>query len=367
MSPVFRRRLLGFHLWAGLSAGLVLSIMAVAGAVMIFRPQLDPVVNRDLFAVEPGTQRVPLDTLAENAIAAYPGRTVNFVRFWSEPRLPAMIRCTNSDQIYLDPWTGRALGLQNRYRGFFGRAEDIHRFLGLGQTVGKQITGAAALLLLFIVVSGLLMWTRPVRRAPRAPSRGQGPARAQLLNAHKILGIAAGVVIFASAVTGLPHAYDWYEHALYRLSGSPLPEPPKPPAAPANAPRLPVEQLWQRVAEKVPQYHSANVYFPRGPSQVAEVWIVAANPPHPHARGTAFVDAVTGQLLEFTSYENSSLGHRIYYVMLSLHLGQWAGWPGQVILLLAVLCVPLLTVTGAWAYFKRRRARHAEPQADPLP
>ena len=352
ITPAFRRLPVQLHLFAGLTAGLVLSIMAIAGATMIFRPQLDPVVNRDLFAVAPRTTRVALDTLAANAIAAYPGRTPTFVRFWSDPRQPAMIRCTNSDQIYLDPWSGRVLGLQNRYRGFFGRAEDIHRFLGLGQSVGKQITGVAALLALFIITSGLVLWTRPVWRAMKA-------GRTWLLAWHKSLGLAAGLIVLLSAITGLPHAYAWYEHALYHLSGSPVPEPPAAPKPPAGAARLPVEDLWRRAQAQVPQYHSANVYFPRGQNNVSEIWIVGTGEPHVHARSYAFVDATTGQLLSFTPYATSSLGHRIYYTMLALHLGQWIGLPGQIALLLAVLCVPLLTLTGAWAYFKRRAASPA--------
>jgi uncharacterized iron-regulated membrane protein len=363
MNANLRRRLIQVHLALGLVAGLVLSIMAVAGALMIFRPQLDPVVNRDLFAVEPATHRVPLDVLAANALKQYPGRTVNFIRFWSDPRLPALIRCTNSDQIYVDPWTGRVLGLQNRYRGFFGRAEDIHRFLGLGDVVGKQITGAAALMLLVIVISGLSIWTAPAWRKLRTAAKVS--PRARWLSLHKTLGIAAGVIVFISAVTGLPHAYDWYEHGLYRLSDSPLPEPPPIPSAAANAPKLTVETLWRRAQQEVPRYHSANVYFPRGANNFSEIWIVAENPPHPHARGYAYVHATTGELVRYTSYEDSSLGHRIYYVMLSLHLGQYAGVPGQVLLLAAVLCVPVLTYTGARSYFKRRRGTVVAENAAP--
>jgi len=368
MPLVFRKRLLQFHLAAGLTAGLVLTIMAAAGVLMVFRPQLELRAYPELFSVAPGTKRLSLDTLAANAAAVHPGRKMNQIRFWSAPTRSAMIRCANGDQIYLDPWTGRVLGMQNRYRGLFGRAEDIHRFLGLGSGVGTHVTAVAALLFIFIILSGLVLWLPSAWRAVRsALMLNFGlTGRARLLNWHRTLGAYAAVFVLLSALTGLPHAYDWYERGVYRIAGSPLPEAPVASPAEAGAPLRPIETIWRRAHSELPDYEWANVSFPKAGDNATEIWIVSADAPHPHARSQYYVDATTGTLLRATPYAESSAGHKLFYWMLAWHLGQAGGPVTQVLVFLATLCVSVLAVTGAWAYFRRTR-REPKLQALDLP
>lgn len=361
MKPRVRTLLLKGHLFAGLVTGWVLVIITLAGAAMVFRPQLDPLVNPELFAVQgAGTQRASLDTLAQNARAQFPEHKFNWVRFWADPARPAMIRATNSDQIYLDPWSAQVLGQQNRYRGFFGRAEEIHRFLSLGTTVGKHVVGAVVLIFVAIIVTGFLLWLPPAARLVKSALtlNFSLKGRARWLNWHRTLGAYVGLVVLLSALTGLPHAYDWYEHGLYRLTGSPIPEIPDA-AAPAGTSPLPIEELWRRTRALMPEFESAQVNFPRG-GKAVEIWVVEKGAPHPHARSYLHLDGHTGAVIDFEPYRESSLGHRLYYWMLSLHLGQAFGWPGQVLLFLAVLGVPVLVVTGTWSYLARRRSAPAQ-------
>lgn len=357
MKPAFRTSLLQLHLLAGLTAGLVLTIMALAGAWMVFRPQLEPLAYPELMTVAPGRERVSLDTLAANAAAAYPGRTFNQVRFWAEPTRSVMIRCSNSDQIYLDPWTGRVLGLQNRYGGLFGKAEDIHRFLGLGSNVGTHVTAVAAFQFIFIILSGFVLWMPPAWRAVRTALtlKYNLSGRARLLNWHRTLGAYTAVFVLLSALTGLPHAYSWYEHGVYRVVGSRLPAVPAASAVAPDSPRVPVEQIWHRAQAELPDYHSANLYFPKNGDNSTLIWIVSADAPHAHARSEYYVDAGTGALLQATPYAASSAGHKLFYWMLAWHLGQAGGVVSQVLLFLATLGVPVLVITGTWSYLRRRR------------
>jgi len=346
------------HLWVGLVAGLIVFVMALAGVWMVFRPQLESRVYPELFTVTPGTTRAPLDLLAANAAAAYPGRTFSQIRFWSDPTRAAMIRCSNSDQIYLDPWTGRVLGMQNRYRGLFGRAEDIHRFLGLGSDVGTHVTAVGAFAMIFLVFSGLLLWVPPVWRGLKAALaiNPKLAGRAQLINWHKTVGVIVGVFLLLSALSGLPHAYHWYEAGVYRIVGSEMPDAPAASPVTETQQRLPLEAVWQTARAALPDYHSANVYFPKAKSNAVEIWIVGAAAPHPHARSLYHVDAVTGEMLRAVPWAEASAGHKLFYWGLAWHLGQAWGLPGQVVALVATLGVPFLAVTGVWAWLRRRRA-----------
>src|ERR1700737_2223660 len=80
-----RERVLQIHRWTGITIGLLVVLVATTGAAMVFRPQLDPVINRSLLKVEPCSARLPLDTLVANARAANPGGgALTFMRIYGE-------------------------------------------------------------------------------------------------------------------------------------------------------------------------------------------------------------------------------------------------------------------------------------------
>src|ERR1700730_345325 len=115
MNLTFRKIVLQCHRWAGLSVGLVMVLIGVTGAAIVFRPQLEPVLNQTLLTVPACTGRVALDTLAANASAARPGATLDYVRLLAgddgAARIPAaQVRFTDQTFAYLNPCTGAVLG-----------------------------------------------------------------------------------------------------------------------------------------------------------------------------------------------------------------------------------------------------------------
>lgn len=361
MTPAVRRYFLSLHAWAGLSAGLVLVLMALTGASMMFRPQLDPVINGKLLRVAPAAGRVTLDTIAERARAVHPAGVPDFVRYYGAPDSPALLRYTNKDTLFFDPHTGRLLGEQNRYRGFFGTLENLHRFRWLSW--GSLLTGSAALVFVFIILSGLILWMPPAWTALRGALtlKPRLTGRSRLLNLHRTFGVYAALVVLLSALTGLPQAFAWYRQGIYHITGSPLPEAPAAPATSA-APVLPMETFARRAAELVPGATETLVHFPAG--GLVEIYLIAADAPHPNARTLLWLDAATGAVRRFTPYAESSLGHKLYFWTISLHLGQVGGIFGQLLMFSGALCVPLLAVTGMLSYRRRQAGRHAPAGAD---
>src|SRR3954470_10408678 len=79
------------HLWSALTVGAVLLVVALTGSILVFRPELDPVFNRDLFAVEPGGAPRALDELVAAAQQAHPGGKVDYVRLERAPGATAQV------------------------------------------------------------------------------------------------------------------------------------------------------------------------------------------------------------------------------------------------------------------------------------
>lgn len=363
MSPATRKIFLNAHAWAGLAVGLVLAWMALTGASMMFRPQLDPLINGELLRVVPQSGRVSLDKIAARARELHPAGVPDFIRYYSAPGAHALLRYTNKDTLYFDPHTGAFLGEQNRYRGLFGTMESLHRFRWLSW--GSLITGTAALTFVFIIMSGVILWLPPAWNAWRSALvfRPRLSGRARRLNLHRTVGIYAALIVLLSALTGLPQAFAWYREGIYRLTGSPVSEAPPPRPAPA-APARPLEDFARRAAALVPGAQETLIHFPA--NGLVEMYLIAADAPHPNARTLLWLDADTTEVRRFVPYGEASLGHKVYFWTISLHQGKFLGLFGQLLLMGGALAVPVLVYTGIASFLQRGMGRPAKPAPPPV-
>lgn len=353
--------LLRLHRWTGLTVGLLIVMMATTGAAIVFRPQLEPIVNQDLLTVAACNERVPLDTLAANARAVHPAARLDYIRVLAgtdfAERMPAtQIRFTDQEFVYLNPCTGAVLGQRPRYGGMLGSLEQLHRFRFIKN--GSLIAGTSALLFgLLLILGGIVIWwpRAAIQSAFKFNPRLTGPARR--LNQHKTVGMYASLIVLASVLTGLPQSFDWYKNGMYRITGSPLQaEAPKSAAAAesASAKRLPMELLWRRAQKLVPWPAEALLHYPGKPRDAAEIYLIGRDAPHPNARTMLFLDAYTGEVLRFIPYAASGAGHKLYFWTLSLHTGLIGGLFGQLLLLVGALSVPVLAYTGISGYLRRK-------------
>ncbi|CAN5424332.1 hypothetical protein BH11PSE11_BH11PSE11_01800 [soil metagenome] len=365
MNSAMHTTILKLHRWTGLSLGLVLVMMAITGASLIFRPQVEPLINESLLSVPACIERLPIDTLLANARAAHPLAKAEFIRIASgaegADRIPAaMIRYSDRDSVYLNPCDGKVLGQRNRYGGLFGNIEGLHRLQFI--EFGGLITGTTALIAgVVLIFGGFFIWwpatVRGLKSAARFDSTLSGPART--LNLHKTIGVYAGLVILASVLTGLPQAFKWYKSGIYTLTGSPAPaKSPKSEAA-AGATRLSLEELWLRANAIVPRATEVQLRFPDKPTDSAEFFFIERGAAHPNARTYLYLDAYSGGTLRHVPYASSSVGNKIYFWGLSWHNGLIGGLAGQLFLLAGTLSIPVLAYTGIASYLRRRSRQPA--------
>lgn len=346
------------HLWSALTVGLVLLFVAITGSCLVFRPELDPVFNRDLFSVVPGGPQLPLDTLAAAARKAHPEVKLDYVRLTRDPGATVQVAFLDKQVVYLNPATGAVVGQRGRYEGFFGRCEQWHRFLFLGEP-GKFIARVGAMLTVFVLLTGFYLWLPAVFRAIRSGLvlnfRLKG--RALNFNLHKVIGFYAGAVVLGSALTGLPQSFDWMDHGNYTGWGA-TPAPALHSTPLAGAAKGVTMQSWLETAQRtVPGAGPIMLYFPRKPEAPVEIFTTQADALHDNARNYLFLDANSGAVLRTTPYAESTRGVKFYLAMISFHFGQFGGFIGRFILLAGTLAVPLLAFTGLAMFLQRRRPR----------
>src|SRR4051812_17560142 len=152
MAAPGRQLVFQVHLWSALTVGTVLLVVAVTGALMVFRPELDPVFNRDLFFGPAGGPSQSVDDLVAAARAAHPQAKLDYARLPREPGATVQVAFLDKQVIFLNPATGGVVGQRGRYEGFFGRCEQWHRFLLLGK-VGTFMARVGAILTSLVLLT----------------------------------------------------------------------------------------------------------------------------------------------------------------------------------------------------------------------
>lgn len=353
MKPTVRRWFYSLHLWIGLTLGLFIVSQAISGSILDWRPQIEPLINSKLLVVAPGGPRQSLDVLVTRARAAHPTSELDYVRQFKDPTASVFIRFTNKDFVYLNPYTAEVLGMRNRYGHFFGWLEGFHRFLMLNQKVGQPIIGTLAGIFAFSIICGFVLWWPASSKAMRAGlTLNPGlTGRARSLNWHKTLGAYAGVILLFSSLSGMPQGLEWVKNTIYTVTGTEKDSSPKF-KTPSAEKFVGMELMAQKIYDLVPAAREMLIHFPM--EGMVEAFAIPAEAPHPNARSMLWINQAKPAEVEFLPYEKSSLGTRLIFWALSLHMGLVGGVTVQILLFLGALSVPILAYTGTLSYLKRR-------------
>ena len=130
MTP--RRFLFWVHLAAGTVAGLVIFVMSVTGVLLAYKRQILNRADRGFQSQPPpGAQRLPVDELLAKLQIAQ-NKMPSGITVRSAPAAPVSFDFGRERTVFVDPYTGQALGEESpRLRAFFSKIEDVHRWLGM--------------------------------------------------------------------------------------------------------------------------------------------------------------------------------------------------------------------------------------------
>ncbi|MFD1952060.1 PepSY domain-containing protein [Sphingomonas arantia] len=372
-----RQVIFQIHWLLGITAGFVLALMGVTGAAMAFEDEIMAALSPGVVTLAPlggadgeqaGRARLSPDALAAAALRQR-GVRVQDVTIERDPTLAAAVHFVpepgqrRGERSYIDPRTGVLLGKATG-AGVFRTIQDLHRWLALpgnGNGIGRQITGFAAIALVFFAVSGLYL------RWPRRPLDWRAwfvlDLRRTGRNLYRALHAVIGgwVVLFylTSALTGLWWSYDWYKQgARYVLTGKSAPAEGRKDDAPGG-PSRPLAPAWAGfLAAEGARYERVVVTLPTGDKPVT-MRVLPRGARFDRMTDELRFDAATGTLVKADRYAERSAGETIATNMYPIHSGAFFGWPGRIAMFLTSLTMPLFTVTGLLLYLARRRSKRA--------
>ena len=230
----FRSVLFWMHLACGIAAGVVILIMCVTGVALTYEKQMLEWADRRAWTapsrLAPG--RLSPETLLAQVAAARPGAAPIGSRCAPmPPRLPpSPSKATRACSSIRTPAHhrraagGAALVLPHH--------DDWHRYLaleGTSRATGKAITGAANLVFLFIVLSGMYLWLPRVWTWIQFKNvlwfRGGLAPKARDFNWHNVIGIWSAVPLAIVVAGAVPISYPWASNLVYRMVGETPPAP----------------------------------------------------------------------------------------------------------------------------------------------
>ncbi len=371
-APTLKAILLQFHSVAGLVLAAVLVVVALTGAVMSFEDEIRGALDAGRVQLAPhAASRMSLDALVAKLQAG--GDPVASITMPRSPTSAAEVRFarkpdhTRPAPLYVDPYSGDSLG-HPAADAFFATVRKLHRWLllpGDGNGYGRTITGIAALGLLAMLLTGLVLrWPhRPgsikVWLKPHWQLHGRGLHR----SLHAVIGTWVLLLYLIMTLTGLWWSFDWYKAAAtWLLARSPVttqrPHRPAVPEAPSAAVSL--DRVWATVvAERGDSFQAARLTLPSGRDSTVRVraWLTdARDGAHDEFR----IDGRTGQIPSADIYADKTIGEKVLARVLDIHRGSIFGWPGQLLFMLAAAAMPLFGVTGVLLYLSRRRHKRMQ-------
>lgn len=315
-----------FHSIPGLLSGLLVILAGLTGAIL----SLDPALDRLGASVPTG---MSVAGMAGQVVRQYPGveqiqRTPSgtLIVFYSADTGPGAVRA--------DPATGMAIGPYAPSE-FSRWVRQLHRSLFL-DTPGRIATGATALAMLVLCISGILLLAKRVGgwRQLFRPLHGNFSQR---WHARVARATVAGLLL--SALTGA-----YMSSATLGLISDGMQDEPDFPATTSGAAPLPVSSLAALTSTDLSDLRELVFPIPGDPAAVYTLRTL---------QGDGYVDQSTGALL---SYRPHSGVRSTYEVIYQLHTGEGLWWLG-LLLGVCALGASWLAGTGATVWWQRQRAK----------
>lgn len=377
---VFKKVLFQLHWFFGISAGLVLALMGATGALYAFEGEIMGALNPEVLRVEVRESGILAPAELVSKIEAAAGKTVSGL--WVDTQADSAARVfftpkpgeRRGPMRFFDPYSGELLA-EPSGKAFFDLMLQLHRFLAMGET-GKQITAASTLALVFFCLSGLyLRWPRQALNW-RAWLTLDWAKKGRAFNwdLHAVAGTWCLAFYLCASLTGLYWSYGWYRDGMTQLlsdapAGQQGGKPGERRGRPGDAPQGPppsvdYHALWSSLQSAAgPQLVAWNLRLPPVAGQPATVFYLLKDAEHPRALNQLTLDSLSGQVQRHERYADKPFGAQLLASVYALHVGEYFGLVGRILMALASLSMPLFAITGWLLYLDRRRKKRAIKQA----
>ena len=396
MKKIFRK----IHLWLSVPFGLIITLICFSGAMLVFENEVNEWFRRDLYYVETVKESaLPMDKLLEKVATTLPDSvSVTGVSISSDPGRAYQVSLSKPRRasLYVDQYTGEVKGKSER-SGFFMFMFRMHRWLldsmnpgNEGIFWGKMIVGVSTLLLVFVLISGIVIWWPRTRKALKNSLKITAAKgwRRFWYDLHVAGGMYALIFLLAMALTGLTWSFPWYRTAFYKVFGVEVQQRAaqgheQKSDAQKRDTKLAAHREKKREGNEVrkgersrrPENNHSDMYSVTSPFVYwQEIYdkLGRQNPEYKQisiSSGTASVsfnrfgnqrasdrysfNTDNGEFTETSLYQHQDKSGKIRGWIYSVHVGNWGGMFTRILTFIAALLGAALPLTGYYLWIKR--------------
>lgn len=396
MKKIFRK----IHLWLSVPFGLIITLVCFSGAMLVFENEVNEWFRRDLYYVETVKESpLPMDKLLEKVATTLPDSVaVTGVSISSDPGRAYQVSLSKPRRasLYVDQYTGEVKGKSER-SGFFMFMFRMHRWLldsmnpgNEGIFWGKMIVGVSTLLLVFVLISGIVIWWPRTRKALKNSLKITATKgwKRFWYDLHVAGGMYALIFLLAMALTGLTWSFPWYRTAFYKVFGVEVQQRAaqgheQKSDAQKRDTKLAAHREKKREGNEVrkgersrrPENNHSDMYSVTSPFVYwQEIYdkLGRQNPEYKQisiSSGTASVsfnrfgnqrasdrysfNTDNGEFTETSLYQHQDKSGKIRGWIYSVHVGNWGGMFTRILTFIAALLGAALPLTGYYLWIKR--------------
>ena len=361
-----RKTLFKWHSYGALIAMLPLLIISITGSILVFKVEIDSLLRPSHMVVDATTtsQRVSLDTLMQTTLAANPGYELGgWELFDDKQRSDAgylIKRGTEEwEKIYINQYSGELLSQAHPMGHFITDwLLELH-YTFLLEVKGAWLGFAAALVMLFLGISGIILYRR--FWAKIFTMRFKAVRRILFSDIHKFIGILSSPILLIMAFTGgywniAGILHEINEHAdgghVYIT-------------APLHSPDISFEALRVQSTKEIPSYRAGYLAMPHEPDGDITFYgeVQSSNPLNSEYASTVSFDKTTGQLLNKQDIREAGFLMVFLDSFRKLHFGYFGGLITRIIWCFIGLMPVILGGTGLYLYWSRRRQKMSSKRA----
>jgi uncharacterized iron-regulated membrane protein len=351
------------HRWVGLVLALIVAAIAVSGGLLLLRGPYERAMYPAL--AKPYARPLDAGALAREAavVASIEERFrhdggVRTVKFPREGTNAFHVYLDDESEAFVDPERGDLIARWTWRASFPAFLFELHAHL-LAEDAGKTINGIVALFILFLSLTGIILWWprkssafRLRRSLPRSAAPGE------LLRSHAASGALAAIPIIVFAATGAAIVFSTPVNAALSAMFDRR-TPMKPDAVVARqeaADERPWAERLARVRATFPEGDLV-MYSPgRGKNAAQSFRLRLPGEWHPNGRSYVLLNPYEGTVVQSIDARRQGLGTRIAHAVYPVHAATVGGVPYLLFTIFAAVGLAWLAIGGAAAWIQKYRA-----------
>jgi len=398
-SLLLKQRLWRWHLVAGLVVCPFAILLAITGAIYLFKPQMDRYEESTINALAPiidqQSQSIALSVHIKNLLADHPQSHLKQLILDKPADRSVEIELQNAQGenilYWVDRISGQVLASKNTDQRFMQRIKKLHSELLLGN-MGSYVVELMASWFIILIISGLYLWLsksnnhqHPTKLA--VPQRNTVEPQKTWRSLHAVMGFWFAIPITMLLLSGLPWTQLWGSgfDQVKSIAGWQGPgqewfvtlQSEKPTTVikpPANA------NLWEINADDhghhgptttadidtldlgildivrhkpavISLTHPVHIIPPKPDNGV---WTVRAMSSQRSQRETMHFDQYSAQLIQHIQFDDHHPVEQFISHGVSLHEGALFGWLNQLLAVLTALAIICLSGFGLYAWWLRK-------------